>query len=65
MYDFYIMTLDIHTYMQNMKLTEYMKWRLVNTKIQMRFQKDFDFNVPSLAWPSKGERVESIKFFMW
>ena len=38
---------------------------LVNTKIQMFFQKDFDSNMPSLAWPSKGERVESIKFFMW
>ena len=38
---------------------------LVNTKIQMCFQKDFDSNMPSLAWPSKGERVESIKFFMW
>ena len=50
--------------MQNMKSTEFMKWRWVNTKVQMCFLKDFDSSVPSLAWPSKGERVESIKFFM-
>ena len=54
-----------YTNVQDLKSTEYMKWMSVNIKIHMCFQKDFESNVPSLAWPSKGERVESIKFFMW